>query len=96
LVGGDRDTLPEAYRLASPLHYVHRGAPPVLTIHGTNDVIVHYHQAESLDAALRGVGAISQLETLHGVGHGETWGPEDFRRYESATLDFLDKHLKNR
>jgi len=96
LLGGDRDKLPQAYRTASPLHYVHKGAPPILTIHGTNDVIVPYQQAESLEAALRSVGAVSRLETLEGVGHGETWGPEDFRRYESATLDFLDMHLKHR
>jgi acetyl esterase/lipase len=96
LLGGDRRTHPEDYRTASPLLYVHPGVPPILTIHGTNDVIVPYQQAERLDAALRGVGAISQLETLQGAGHGETWGPEEFRRYEHATLDFLDKHLKHR
>ncbi len=96
LLGSDRSTQPEAYRIASPLRYVHKGAPPILTIHGTNDLIVPYQQAESLDTALHGVGAVSQVESFPGAGHGETWGPEEFRRYESATLEFLDKHLKNR
>jgi acetyl esterase/lipase len=96
LLGSDRNTHPDAYRAASPLSYARNGAPPVLTIHGTNDRIVPYQQAESLHAALRGVGAVSQLEPLQGAGHGETWGPEEFGRYESTTLSFLDKRLKHR
>jgi dipeptidyl aminopeptidase/acylaminoacyl peptidase len=94
LLGGSREQQPQAYRAASPVTYIRRGAPPVLTIHGTSDAIVPYDQAKRLDAALRAHGAFSRLDSFDGVGHGGTWVPQDFDRFEAATLPFLDEHLK--
>ena len=37
LMGSDRKKSPASYRSASPLSYVGKGKPPVLTVHGTKD-----------------------------------------------------------
>jgi acetyl esterase/lipase len=93
-LGGSREQLPELYRAASPLAYVHRGAPPVLTIHGTADTVVPYEQAQLLHAALRKARVSSQLMTLHGKDHGENWGPKEQQRNAAAIRAFLDAHLR--
>ncbi len=96
LMGGSRETIPAAYRAASPVSYVRRGAPPVLTIHGTTDLIVPYEQARLLHAALDRVGATSRLEPLPGKGHGENWNLEDLQRAAGVMIQFTDQHLKGR
>jgi acetyl esterase/lipase len=94
-MGGSRQQLAEAYRAASPLSYVHRGAPPVLTIHGTDDSVVPYEQAELLHASLRKAKVSSRLITLHGKGHGENWTPQNTERNKAAILSFLDANLRS-
>lgn len=44
--------------------------PPTLLIHGDQDKAVPYAQAVALDAQLKKTGNISELITMHGVGHG--------------------------
>jgi acetyl esterase/lipase len=96
LLGGGRDKLAVAYRAASPLTYVAHGAPPVLTIHGTSDLIVPYEQAQLLHTALRDAGVTSWLETVRDKGHAFDWTPEDWQRFKALILAFADKHLKRR
>jgi acetyl esterase/lipase len=93
-LGGSREQLPGTYRAASPMAYVHRGAPPVLTIHGSADQVVPYQQAQLLHAALRKARVSSQLMTLHGKDHGENWGPKEQQRNAAAIRAFLDAHLR--
>ena len=95
-LGGSREQLPGTYRAASPAAYIHRGAPPVLTIHGTADTIVPYEQAQLLHAALRKARVPSRLATLHGKGHGENWTDKDLNRNATAMLAFLDANLRGR
>jgi acetyl esterase/lipase len=90
LLGGSREQLADAYRTASPITYVHRGAPPVLTIHGTSDPVVPYEQAQLLHAALRKAKVSSRLIPLHGKNHGENWTLKEHQRIATAILDFLD------
>jgi acetyl esterase/lipase len=94
LIGSDRAKGSDAFKAASPLTYIHKGAPPVLTFHGTKDALVPYDQAKRLDAALRDAGVESQLETLEGKGHGVGLTAEDVVRMVNVSTDFLDKHLK--
>ena len=54
----------------SPLTWVRRGLPPVLTIHGDADSIVPYSHAERLHAALDAAEVDNQLYTISGGGHG--------------------------
>lgn len=63
---------PEKWKAASPLTYVHKDAPPVLTIQGDKDNVVPYSQAEILQKAVEAVGGRSKLVRVSGAGHG--WG----------------------
>lgn len=93
-LGGYREQLPGTYRAASPVSYIHRGAPPVLTIHGTADTVVPYEQAERLHTALRKARVPSRLTPLHGKGHGENWTPKDQERSATVMLAFLNANLR--
>jgi acetyl esterase/lipase len=95
-LGGPREQLPGLYRAASPVAYVHHGAPPVLTIHGTADAVVPYEQAQLLHSALRKARVRSQLTTLHGKGHGDNWSDKEQQRNAAAILAFLDQNLRQR
>ena len=77
LLGGSREQIPSVYWAASPLAYVHRGGPPVLTMHGTKDPIVPFEQAQLLHASLRRAHATSRLEPVKDKGHGEDWSREE-------------------
>ena len=52
-----------------PIHFVRRGAPPVLLITGDADTTVRPRNAINLDAALKRVGASSELRIYPGLGH---------------------------
>lgn len=54
----------------SPLTYVRKGLPPVLSIHGTNDNLVPYSHATRLHQALDRAGVSNQLVTIPDGKHG--------------------------
>lgn len=56
----------------SPLTYVRRGVPPVLTIHGDEDPTVPYTHAVRLHKALKDAGVSNELLTIPGGKHGFT------------------------
>lgn len=55
---------------ASPVSYVHAGAPPILLMHGDDDRIVPVGQARELAAALEAAGAPVELGIVEGADHG--------------------------
>ncbi|TAJ20591.1 MAG: alpha/beta hydrolase [Dehalococcoidia bacterium] len=57
-------------RIASPLTYVRKGAPPFLILHGDADRVVPIEQSRLLDASLRGAGVSSRLLVVTGAEHG--------------------------
>jgi acetyl esterase/lipase len=66
-------SLPNREELAvrvSPLTYVRKGLPPILTIHGDNDNLVPYGHAVALHKALDNAGVPNQLVTVPGGRHG--------------------------
>ena len=65
---------PEVVRGASPLAYVHRDEPPMLIIHGTDDKLVPYEQAQELADAMDKVGAPYHFHTVVGGGHNPYFG----------------------
>lgn len=72
-------------RRLSPLTYVRKDVPPILTIHADADDTVPYRQAIALTEALKKAGAKTELITVQGGGHGfpparmsELW-PQIFR-----------------
>ena len=87
LLGGTPEELPDLYRAASPLSYVRRENPPILTLQGDKDVAMPLIQSENFDAKMREAGADHTLIIKKGVGHRDFNG-------DSAVWDFLDAHLK--
>jgi acetyl esterase/lipase len=87
LLGGTPENMPEEYRKASPLTYVRKDSPPILTIQGDRDADVPLEQAEYLDAKMKEVGASHTLIVKQGAGH-ESFHDDD------AVWAFFDRNLK--
>jgi acetyl esterase/lipase len=87
LLGGTPQQRPSEYATASPLTYVRRDAPPVLSIYGDIDYDVPIKQAYLLDRKMKEVGAFHTLIIRKNTGHKDfTTDPE--------VLDFFDKYLR--
>lgn len=88
LMGASGLERPDIAKWASPTTYVDKGDPPVLTIHGDKDPIVHYYLGKLFYNVLRLAGVKTTLITIAGGGHG---GKEfsDAER-QAQILAFLD------
>jgi acetyl esterase/lipase len=84
LLGGTPDQVPEAYRRTNPVNYVRTGAPPVLSIYGSDD---EPEQAHALDARMKEVDAEHTLKVIQGMGHENVWNDPD-------VMPFFDRVLK--
>jgi acetyl esterase/lipase len=62
----------ELARRLSPITYVRRGLPPILSIHGDADDVVPYDQSVRLTKALKATGDDAELITIQGGQHGFT------------------------
>jgi acetyl esterase/lipase len=91
-LGGSPRDKPEAAAKASPLTYVSKDDPPILSFQGTKDPLVPYNQATKLTDALTKAGVAGRVEFLIGAGHG--WRGPELERTKNDTFAFLDKHLK--
>jgi acetyl esterase/lipase len=91
-LGGPSTDKKDAYVQASPLTYIDKNDPPILTIHGTKDNIVPYSQAEILDAKLRETGVPSTVITMTDKGHG--WSGADIQETQRKAIDFFNAQLK--
>lgn len=72
----------------SPLTYVRKGVPPVLSIHGTADPSVPYDHAVRLTERLNAAGARAALVTVDGGAHGFPKAQTD-EIYERFVWPFL-------
>ena len=75
----------------SPLSYVSRDLPPILSIHGDSDTIVPYSQGVKLHDALNEVGVPNELITIEGGGHGG-FNYEQMSGIYSSIRGFLREH----
>jgi acetyl esterase/lipase len=91
-IGGTPADKPEAASKASPLTFVTKDDPPILTFQGTKDPLVPYTQAIKLCDALTKVGVAGRVELIVGGSHG--WQGDDLVRTTNETYDFFDKYLK--
>lgn len=57
-------------RRISPITYVRKGLPPILTLHGDADDTVQYDQSVRLTKALKAAGDDAELITVPGGHHG--------------------------
>lgn len=89
-LGSREDRLGLAAKV-SPLTYVRRDLPPILTIHGDADPTVPYTHATRLHADLTAAGALSELLTIPRGGHGN-FPPEQQQRAVAAVRQFLLAH----
>ena len=81
----------EIARRVSPLTYVHKDNPPVITIHGDVDDVVPYSHAVRLHQEFDKAGVPNQLFTVKGGGHGQ-FTDEDNRKAYAAVWQFLAKY----
>lgn len=88
-VGGTPKAVPDSYRMSSPITYVRRDAPPILTIHGDKDTASSVQQALLLDEKMRAAGGRHTLVIKKGAGH------MDFSLAEPAVWEFLARVLRN-
>ena len=82
----------EALREASPITYVHAGAPPFLLIHGDKDESVPFEQSTELQEALRAEGDRCDLIRIpNGIHATGTWytipGVPDWEREMTEWLN---------
>ena len=80
---------------ASPINYICKNCPPVLTFHGTLDPVVSFQQAELLHAALRKAGVPEKLVPIPNGLHGG-WSKEVKRKAEEQAVAFFDQYLKGK
>lgn len=86
----------ELARQVSPITYVRKDLPPIISIVGDKDPITPYDQPVRLHAALTRAGAPNELVTIKGGGHGKTepyaWNREQQLQAQEAVFKFLRKY----
>ena len=89
---GTADRAAAIMKSASPITYVSKTSPPVLTFHGTDDTLVPVGQAKELHAALDKAGVPNRLVLYEKEGHG--WAIPIQEQTEKIRVEFLEKYLK--
>jgi acetyl esterase len=79
----------------SPIFAVHKGMAPFLAIHGTKDDQVVYEQSTAMCDAMHKVGAVCELITIEGGGHGMSgWKAPEMQHWKPEMIAWLQKTLK--
>lgn len=91
LIGAPVTRAPEKAAAASPVSHVRADAPPMLLLHGEEDVVVGYRQSVELAEALRAVGAPVELVPVPGGDH--LFGGADLGEQVRRSVDFLARTL---
>ena len=91
LIGGPLQENKELATAASPITYVHRGAPPMLLQYGDADRLVPFAQGQALYDALKAVGCDVTLQRIKGADHC-FWGV-DASPIVDDDIAFLKKTL---
>ncbi len=77
-------------RAASPIFAVHKGMPPFLCIHGTQDDQVSYEQSTAFCDAMRKTGVACRMITVPGGGHGMgSWHAPEMQRWKPEMIEWL-------
>jgi len=87
----DTENFGGACKTLSPITYVTKKTPPIITVHGTNDQTVPYNQGKLLHEKLEELKVPNYLLTLEGKKHGD-FNPEDMALITKTTFEFLKKH----
>jgi acetyl esterase/lipase len=81
-------------RMGSPLTFVTKDDPPILTFQGTKDPLVPHTQAIKLTEVQTAAGGTGRVVLMINGGHGD-WGKAEIERTLKETEAFLDRHLKS-
>lgn len=92
LCGGTPEQAKEAYKAASPVTYISKEDPPILTLHGDKDEIVLVSQATLFDEAMKKAQARHELLILKDQGHG--FAGEAAVQANEALWKFLERELQ--
>ena len=76
-------------RKVSPISYVRKDVPAVLTIHGTADDVVPYDHGIQITKSLRDAGADAEMISVSGAGHG--FSPDEHAKIFEQIWAFLRK-----
>jgi len=86
---------PDRVRRANPITYVTPDDPPMLLMHGEQDLSVPYNQSELLYAALQEAGVESRLYKVVGADRGFRNAVKDTpESLFKMVAEFLDRYLK--
>jgi acetyl esterase/lipase len=88
---GSLDNAREVAKRVSPLTYVRKDLPPILTIHGDADPTVPYQHGVRLHEALDKAGVANQFLTIPGGRHGG-FSNDETLTIQTAINQFLLKH----
>lgn len=88
---GSLDNASDVAKRVSPLTYVRKDLPPILTIHGDADPTVPYQHGVRLHQALEKAGVTNELLTIPGGKHGGFTNAETLK-IQSTIEAFLHKH----
>jgi len=80
----------ELAKKLSPVTYVRKGLPPLLSIHGDSDPTVPYDQSVRLTKELKTAGDQADLITVPGGQHG--FPPEEMNKLWPQIFKWLKKH----
>ena len=72
----------EIAKRTSPLTYVSRNSPPVISIHGDADDVVPYQHSVNLHKALDSANVPNELVTIKGGGHGRFSDSDTLKAYD--------------
>ncbi|MES2773274.1 MAG: alpha/beta hydrolase [Bacteroidota bacterium] len=94
LLGKPVEEVPELARKASPVYHVDSSDPPILIVHGDQDIQVPINQSLELLAACKKNKVAVQLEIIPGAGHGGA--AYDDKELMNTVKQFLESALKNK
>ncbi len=98
-IGGPIQENPEQVQRANPITYVDPSDPPILMIHGRNDMSVPYNQSELLYEALQQAGVTAKLVPVENAGHGFKPEPKEAtispsrEEIQAMHIDWFKKYL---
>jgi acetyl esterase/lipase len=86
----EQDGRLELAKRLSPMTYVRKDLPPILTLQGTEDTTVPVEQGKELTAALRAAGADAEIILVPNARHG--FSREQWPALHEQIFSFLKKH----
>jgi acetyl esterase/lipase len=90
---GNQPNADDLAKRVSPINYVNRNVPPIVTIHGDKDELVPYSQSVRLHKALDAAKVPNRLYTVVGGNHGG-FSAEENQKIWAVIRSFLQENVK--